>query len=91
MCVLLLPAVVGTLGVFVEPPQSVTQQRSLAESQTRLPCRYQVQVGEKVVQVTWFKQLPGGTKDQIITAHFEDGQTGRLQRLLCLCGSVCVF
>lgn len=89
--VLLLPAVVGTLGVFVEPPQSVTQQRSLAESQTRLPCRYQVQVGEKVVQVTWFKQLPGGTKDQIITAHFEDGQTGRLQRLLCLCGSVCVF
>lgn len=87
---LLLPAVVGTLGVFVEPPQSVTQQRSLAESQTRLPCRYQVQVEEKVVQVTWFKHLPGGTKDQIIIAHFTDGQTGRLQRLLCLCESVCV-
>lgn len=72
---LVLLYVVGTLGVFVEPPLPVTQQRSLAESQTRLPCRYEVQEEEKVVQVTWFKQLPGGTKDQIIIAHFMDGQT----------------
>lgn len=86
---LLLPAVVGTLGVFVEPPQSVTQQRSLAESQTRLPCRYQVQVEEKVVQVTWFKHLPGGTKDQIIIAHFMDGQTGRLCVYVCVSLCVC--
>ena len=73
-------SVVGVRGVFVEPPQPVTSLRSLAESETRLPCRYQVEDGEKVVQVTWFKELPGGGKDQIITAHFMDGHTGRLQR-----------
>lgn len=68
----------GVQSVFVEPPLLVTSQRSLAESETRLPCHYQVEEGEKVVQVTWFKELPDGTKDQIITAHFMDGHTGRL-------------
>ncbi|XP_036940534.1 nectin-4 isoform X2 [Acanthopagrus latus] len=72
---LLILVVVGVRGVFVEPPQPVTSLRSLAESETRLPCRYQVEDGEKVVQVTWFKELPGGGKDQIITAHFMDGHT----------------
>ncbi|KAM8727716.1 nectin-4 isoform 2-T2 [Acanthopagrus schlegelii] len=72
---LLILVVVGVRGVFVEPPQPVTSLRSLAESETRLPCRYQVEDGEKVVQVTWFKELPGGGKDQIITAHFTDGHT----------------
>lgn len=82
----LLPsAVAGTLGAFVEPPQPVTYQRSMAESETRLPCRYHMQEGEKVVQVTWFKELPNGTKDQIITAHFTDGQTGRLQSVILTC------
>lgn len=77
----ILPSsVVGVQSVFVEPPQPVISLRSLAESETRLPCRYQVEEGEKVVQVTWFKELPGGGKDQIITAHFTDGHTGRLQR-----------
>ncbi|XP_077470569.1 nectin-4 isoform X3 [Stigmatopora argus] len=61
--------------VFIEPLQALTSQRSLAESATRLPCRYQGQVGETVVQVTWYKELRDGTKDQIITAHFADGQT----------------
>lgn len=82
---LLLSAAAGTRGVFVEPPQLVTYQRSMAESETRLPCRYHVQEEEKVVQVTWFKELPNGTKDQIITAHFTDGQTGRLQRIILTC------
>ncbi|XP_073346733.1 nectin-4 [Pagrus major] len=72
---LLLLVVVGVQGVFVKPPQPVTSLRSLAESETRLPCRYQVEAGEKVVQVTWFKELPDGGKDQIITAHFTDGHT----------------
>ncbi|XP_030259631.1 nectin-4 isoform X2 [Sparus aurata] len=72
---LLLLVVVGVQSVFVEPPQPVISLRSLAESETRLPCRYQVEEGEKVVQVTWFKELPGGGKDQIITAHFTDGHT----------------
>ncbi|XP_028987956.1 nectin-4-like isoform X2 [Betta splendens] len=62
-------------GTFVEPLQPETSQRSLAESQTRLPCRYRVEEGEKVVQVSWYKELPDGSKDQIITAHFEDGHT----------------
>ncbi|XP_061694936.1 nectin-4 isoform X2 [Syngnathoides biaculeatus] len=62
-------------GVFIEPLRAVTSQRSLAESATRLPCRYQGGVGEKVVQVTWYKELRDGTKDQIITAHFSEGHT----------------
>ncbi|KAK7880660.1 hypothetical protein WMY93_032701 [Mugilogobius chulae] len=52
-----------------------TSQRSMSDSQTRLPCRYQAGDGEKVVQVTWYKGLPDGTKDQMITAHFTDGHT----------------
>lgn len=72
---LLLLIAVSVQSVFVEPPQPVTYLRSMAERQTRLPCHYQVQSGEKVVQVTWYKELPGGSKEQIITAHFKDGHT----------------
>lgn len=64
-----------TRGTFVDPPQPRTSQRSMADSQTRLPCRYQAGPGEKVVQVTWYKELPDRTKDQMITAHFTDGHT----------------
>lgn len=88
MCLLCLPAVVGTLGGFVEPPLLVNEQHSLAESQSRLPCHYQVETGEIVVQVSWFKQLPDGKKEQLITAHYTEGQTGKLQQLLRL--RVCV-
>ncbi|XP_044076684.1 nectin-4 isoform X2 [Siniperca chuatsi] len=72
---LLLVVAVCVQGDFLEPPQLVTSLRSLAESQTRLPCHYQVEEGQKVVQVTWYKELPDGSKDQIITAHFHDGHT----------------
>ncbi|XP_070701067.1 nectin-4 [Pempheris klunzingeri] len=72
---LLLLVAVCVQGDFVEPPQPITSLRSLAESQTRLPCRFRVQEGEKVVQVTWYKELPDGGKDQIVTAHFTDGHT----------------
>ncbi|XP_033507355.1 nectin-4 isoform X1 [Epinephelus lanceolatus] len=72
---LLLLAAVCVQGDFVEPPQPHTSLRSFAESQTRLPCHYQVGEGQKVVQVTWHKELPDGSKDQIITAHFMDGHT----------------
>ncbi|XP_054870407.1 nectin-4-like isoform X1 [Amphiprion ocellaris] len=67
--------VLSVQGDFVEPPEPDTSQVSLAESQTRLPCHYQEEDGEKVVQVTWYKELPDGTKDQIITGHFTDGHT----------------
>ncbi|CAB1448608.1 unnamed protein product [Pleuronectes platessa] len=72
---LLLLLVVEVHGDFVEPPQPHTSLGSLAESQTRLPCRYQPVGGEKVVQVTWYKELADGSKDQIITAHFSEGHT----------------
>ncbi|XP_069367035.1 nectin-4 isoform X2 [Paralichthys olivaceus] len=72
---LLLLFVVRGHSDFVEPPQPDTSLRSLAESQTRLPCRYQAEEGEKVVQVTWHKELKDGSKDQIITAHFAEGHT----------------
>ncbi|XP_044224977.1 nectin-4 isoform X2 [Thunnus albacares] len=74
-CLALLFLVVCVHGDFVEPPEPETSLRSMAESQTRLPCHYQVQGGEKVVQVTWYKELPDGIKEQIITAHFTDGHT----------------
>uniref|UniRef100_A0A667Z6U6 Nectin-4-like n=1 Tax=Myripristis murdjan TaxID=586833 RepID=A0A667Z6U6_9TELE len=61
--------------VFVEPSEPDTSLRSLAESETRLPCQYQVEGEESVVQVTWFKELEDGTKEQIITAHFSEGHT----------------
>ncbi|XP_068604913.1 nectin-4 [Brachionichthys hirsutus] len=72
---LLLLWAVAVQSVFVEPPQPAVTLRSLADGETRLPCRYQVEAGEKVVQVTWFKELLDGSKEQIITAHFTDGHT----------------
>ncbi|KAK2822735.1 hypothetical protein Q5P01_022800 [Channa striata] len=72
---LLLLTAVLVQGDFVEPPQLDTSLRSLAESPTRLPCHYQVEGDQKVVQVSWYKELPDGNKDQIITAHFTDGHT----------------
>lgn len=70
---LLLLTVVCVQAVFVEPPQPVTSIRSLGDSETRLPCKYQVLDGQQVVQVTWYKEFPDGRKEQIITAHFSDG------------------
>jgi len=32
---------------------------------------------EKVVQVTWSRQKPGGEREQIITGHFTDGPKGK--------------
>ncbi|XP_044039043.1 nectin-4 [Siniperca chuatsi] len=61
-------------GDFVEfPPNDPI--RSLAEEETVLPCRYQPSGGNVVVQVTWYKEKPDATKEQIITAHHTNGQT----------------
>ena len=61
-------------GDFVDsPPKSL---RSLAEEDTFLPCQYQPTDDNKVVQVTWYRQLSDATKDQIITVHHKNGQTG---------------
>ncbi|XP_028329094.1 nectin-4-like isoform X2 [Gouania willdenowi] len=60
-------------GDFVEPSQPVISMNSLAESQTRLPCHYEAEGEGRVVQVSWYKEVKGGSKEQIITAHFEHG------------------
>lgn len=62
-------------GAFVDPSELHTSLRSTTDTQTRLPCRYQAGKEEKVVQVTWYKELPNREKDQMITAHFVDGYT----------------
>ncbi|CAJ1086640.1 nectin-4 isoform X1 [Xyrichtys novacula] len=49
--------------------------RSLAEEETVLPCLYKPNDGDVVVQVTWYKENPDATKEQIITAHHSNGQT----------------
>lgn len=53
---------------------------SLADEETVLPCRYQPKAGVQVVQVTWYKENSDGTKEQIITAHQTNGQTGQCLR-----------
>ncbi|CAB1351638.1 unnamed protein product [Coregonus sp. 'balchen'] len=42
-------------GDFVEP-SPLFSMRSLTEVETRLPCRFKVEVGQVVVQVTWTKE-----------------------------------
>lgn len=77
ICSVCLSSSVGCiLGDFEEPRQSNMELRSLADAQTRFPCLYRTEAEEQVVQVTWYKELPDGTKEQIITAHFQDGHTG---------------
>lgn len=72
LCLLWIFAVVQ--GDFVDPPPNESL-RSLAEEETVLPCRYQVTEGNVVVQVTWYKEKPDSTKEQIILAHHVNGQT----------------
>ncbi|XP_038587271.1 nectin-4 [Micropterus salmoides] len=61
-------------GDFVDLPPN-NPIRSLAEEETVLPCRYQPSGDDVVVQVTWLKDKPDATKEQIITAHHTNGQT----------------
>ncbi|XP_010770008.1 nectin-4-like [Notothenia coriiceps] len=71
LCVLRICVIQGD---FVDPP---TEEPilSLSERETVLPCRYQLLPGDTVVQVTWYKEKPDATKDQIVTAHHTNGQT----------------
>ncbi|CAN9509715.1 unnamed protein product [Ophioblennius macclurei] len=61
-------------GDFLDPPRE-EPLRSLAEDETVLPCRYKAMDGNVMVQVTWYKELSDGSKEQIITAHHDNGQT----------------
>uniref|UniRef100_A0A671N5S8 Nectin-4-like n=1 Tax=Sinocyclocheilus anshuiensis TaxID=1608454 RepID=A0A671N5S8_9TELE len=61
---------------FLEPSESPWTLQSLAEEETRLPCRFNVSNSEiKVVQVMWIRENSNGGEEQIITAHFSEGQT----------------
>lgn len=62
----------------MEPVQLESSLLSLSEKETRLPCHYRMSEEEKLVQVSWYKELPDGSKEQIVTAHFLDGQPGGL-------------
>ncbi|XP_076151177.1 nectin-4 isoform X1 [Alosa pseudoharengus] len=75
---LLVNILVCVYGGFVEPPESFSL-RSVAESETRLPCRFDPQEGESVVQVNWNKEQADGNSEVIITAHRTEGTVvGRL-------------
>lgn len=52
--------------------------RSVEDQETTLPCQHKPNGEDVVVQVTWSKVNPDGSKDQMITAHFTDGQTSML-------------
>ncbi|XP_034066488.1 nectin-4 isoform X2 [Gymnodraco acuticeps] len=71
LCVLRICVIQGDV---VDPP-TVEPILSLSEKETVLPCRYQLLPGDTVVQVTWYKEKPDATKDQIVTAHHTNGQT----------------
>lgn len=62
-----------TQGEFVDYPSTLI---SFAEQDTVLLCKYQPST-DKVVQVTWYKRSSDADKEQIITAHYSNGQTGR--------------
>lgn len=74
------PLVPEIQGNFVDQPSNGLI-RSLADEVTELPCHYQPDAGVQVVQVTWYKELPDATKEQIITAHQTNGQTGQFSVL----------
>ncbi|XP_051571945.1 nectin-4-like isoform X2 [Myxocyprinus asiaticus] len=61
---------------FLDPPHTPWPLYSVAEEGTRLPCRFNVSDNEvQVVQVMWIRENSNGDEEQIITAHFSDGQT----------------
>ncbi|XP_016086454.1 nectin-4-like [Sinocyclocheilus grahami] len=57
---------------FIEPSPSLAL-RSFSGTQTRMPCRFTVKGDEKLVQVTWYREKPGGEREQIIIGHFTEG------------------
>lgn len=62
---------------FLAPSESPWTLYSLAEENTRLPCRFNTSDSEvKIVQVMWIREKLKGGEEQIITAHFSEGQTG---------------
>ncbi|KAM6909503.1 nectin-4-like [Xenentodon cancila] len=61
-----------TEGAFEDVPSNLV---SLADGDTVLPCRYQPNQDDVVVQVTWYKKTNHANKEQIIIAERTNGQT----------------
>ncbi|KAI5616516.1 nectin-4 [Silurus asotus] len=66
----ILPACV--CGEFIQPPPFLAL-RSYAGEETRLPCEFKPQDGDRVIQVTWSTEKNNGVKEQIITRHMTEG------------------
>ncbi|KAM7377587.1 hypothetical protein PAMA_014069 [Pampus argenteus] len=75
LCLCLLQMFVTVIqGGFLTLP-SKDPMLTRAEEETTLPCVYQPDKDNLVVQVTWYMEKPDDTKEQIITAHHINGQT----------------
>uniref|UniRef100_A0A3Q1ENW0 Nectin cell adhesion molecule 4 n=1 Tax=Acanthochromis polyacanthus TaxID=80966 RepID=A0A3Q1ENW0_9TELE len=72
--VLMHPSLSVIHAEFVQPSPNEAL-RSLAEEETVLPCVYRPNVSDTVVQVTWYKEKPDTTREQIILAHHLEGYT----------------
>ncbi|KAK3534490.1 hypothetical protein QTP86_015158 [Hemibagrus guttatus] len=69
---LLIALIACVCGKFLQPPPSL-ELLSFAEEETRLPCKFEPQEGDRVVQVTWSAEKSNGEKEQIITRHMTEG------------------
>ncbi|XP_054914337.1 nectin-4 isoform X2 [Poeciliopsis prolifica] len=76
LLLLLLLLIECVQGAFVEPLQPNTDLMGLTDTQTRLPCWYQPEENQRMVQVSWEKVFPNGTSKPIIAAHFTEGIIG---------------
>ncbi|XP_037537717.1 nectin-4 [Nematolebias whitei] len=76
LCVLFCVTVVqGQMQTASVDQPTKLSLRSVEDQETTLPCHHEPKGDDVVVQVTWSKVNPDGSKDQMITAHFTDGQT----------------
>ncbi|XP_062453979.1 nectin-4 [Rhea pennata] len=71
LLLLLLLAATGCRSGVVEVERSVT---AVLGQDVVLPCRYRAQEDEKVVQVTWLKQGPGGHGAEVAVLNLEHGE-----------------
>ncbi|KAF7208976.1 transcript variant X2 [Nothobranchius furzeri] len=76
LCVCLLQICVTAIQEEPTEASSNHNIQSVEDTQTILPCHYQPSGNNVIVQVTWMKVKPDGTKEQMIAVHHINGQTG---------------
>lgn len=72
VCLLMAIMIACVCGESVQPVLS-EPLRAFADEQTRLPCVFNVQDMQNVVQVTWSRERADGVKEPIITQHMTEG------------------